>query len=320
VVARVEDRRRGHCVAAARVEDGRRAPFLREVNVMDSVGLMLNLINPPVNLARELVQWFADRGVQTLMLESDAPQLVHSGLRYVSSFEGRARFVAALGGDGTFLRAARWTAPYGIPILAANLGHLGFLSELGSENLFAALEMALGGDYALDTRMMLQGRVEREAEAVGPLPVLLGLNDLVIHRGSNTPVLTVHVQVGDVPAASYRGDGVIISTPTGSTGYALSAGGPIVHPGVRALLIAPVCPHMLQERPMLVPGDEAISVTLENVSARSSIEVDGQTQLPLFENDRVVVTVSDAQAAFIRTRDFQFFSILQNKLKNWRAT
>jgi NAD+ kinase len=285
---------------------------------MDSVGLMLNLINPPVSLARELVQWFADRGVQTLMLESDAPQMAHSGLRYVSSFENRARFVAALGGDGTFLRAARLTAPYGIPILAANLGHLGFLSELGSENLFAALEMALEGDYALDTRMMLQGRVERESG--GSPPALLGLNDLVIHRGSNTPVLTVHVQVGDVPVASYRGDGVIISTPTGSTGYALSAGGPIVHPGVRALLIAPVCPHMLQERPMLVPGDEAISVALENVSARSSIEVDGQTQLPLFENDRVVVTVSDAQAAFIRTRDFQFFSILQNKLKNWRAT
>jgi NAD+ kinase len=159
-----------------------------------------------------------------------------------------------------------------------------------------------------------------EREIGEPLPALLGLNDLVIHRGANTPVLTVHIRVGNVLAASYRGDGVIISTPTGSTGYALSAGGPIVHPGVRALLITPVCPHMLQERPMLVPGDEAISVTLENVSDSSSIEVDGQTWIPLMENDRVVVTVSDAQAVFIRTHDFQFFSILQNKLKNWRAT
>jgi NAD+ kinase len=292
------------------------------MNVMDSVGLMLNLINPPLNLAHSLIQWLVRRGVQPVMLESDAPQIAHSGLCYAPSFENRARFVAALGGDGTFLRAARSAAPHGIPILAVNLGHLGFLSDLGSEDVFGALEKALAGDYTLDTRIMLQGKVEREIGRGGsePLPDLLGLNDVVIHRGANTPILTVHIQVGGVPVASYRGDGVIISAPTGSTGYALSAGGPIVHPGARVLLITPICPHMLQERPMVIPADELVSVRLENVSDRSFIEVDGQARLFLLENDCVTVTASDFQAAFIRTRDFQFFSVLQNKLKSWRST
>jgi NAD+ kinase len=297
---------------------------LEDDDGMDSVGLALNLINQPLDLAHELIQWFARRGVQTLMLESDAPQIAHSGLRYVPSFQGRARFVTALGGDGTFLRAARLTAPYGIPILAANLGHLGFLSELGEGDVFAALEMALEGDYELDRRMMIQGKVERAERAdkgeTECMPVLLGLNDLAVHRGPSTPILTVRVQVGSVPAASYRGDGVIVSTPTGSTGYALSAGGPIVHPGTRALLIAPICPHMLQERPMIVPEDEVIEVEVENVSAHSFAEMDGQTRVPLFEGDRVTAAVSDFQATFIRTHDFQFFSVLQNKLKNWRST
>jgi NAD+ kinase len=169
--------------------------------------------------------------------------------------------------------------------------------------------------YTVDKRMMLRGEVRREGEN---LPPLLGLNDLVVHRGPRSPVLTMHIQVGESYAMSYRGDGVIVSTPTGSTGYALSAGGPIVHPHAGAILITPVCPHMLKERPMIVPDDESITIRLENSSACLSVEMDGQTGFPLLESDHVFVKASPYKATFIRMRDFKFFSLLQDKIRNGR--
>nr|WP_309685505.1 NAD(+)/NADH kinase [Armatimonas sp.] len=243
------------------------------------VGLLANDSKPAaleaaVGLAKVLTQ----RGV-TVRMPPD----------YTDDEIAKSDFVVVFGGDGTVLSAARLVAAYGTPLLAIHLGRFGFVTEAAPENLDAAVTAALQGHCEVHERMLLAGALYR---GDNPLPEthLLAMNDVVVASGA-VRMVHVHTRVGEHAIATYAADGVIVSSPTGSTGYSLSAGGPLVHPDVRTLMITPIAPHTLSARTLLVPDTETIYLTIE-AQTRDAVAVtaDGQTGLSLSPGDTVAVS------------------------------
>lgn len=208
---------------------------------------------------------------------------------YTDDEIAKSDFVVVFGGDGTVLSAARLVAAHGTPLLAIHLGRFGFVTEAAPENLDAAVTAALQGHCEVHERMLLAGALYRGDD---PLPEthLLAMNDVVVASGA-VRMVHVHTRVGEHAIATYAADGVIVSSPTGSTGYSLSAGGPLVHPDVRTLMITPIAPHTLSARTLLVPDTETIYLTIE-AQTRDAVAVtaDGQTGLSLSPGDTVAVS------------------------------
>ena len=243
------------------------------------VGLLANDSKPAaleaaVGLAKVLIQ----RGVAVRMPPD-----------YTDDEIAKSDFVVVFGGDGTVLSAARLVAAHGTPLLAIHLGRFGFVTEAAPENLDAAVTAALQGHCEVHERMLLAGALYRGDD---PLPEthLLAMNDVVVASGA-VRMVHVHTRVGEHAIATYAADGVIVSSPTGSTGYSLSAGGPLVHPDVRTLMITPIAPHTLSARTLLVPDTETIYLTIE-AQTRDAVAVtaDGQTGLSLSPGDTVAVS------------------------------
>ncbi len=221
----------------------------------------------------------------------------------------RADMVIAFGGDGTILRAAGLAARAGAPILGVNLGGFGFLAELSTTDLPSALPDLVAGRYELDERMMLQAEVDRiDADA------LLALNDVVVTTRGVARVLRLRVLVNGEHLASYPADGVIVATPTGSTAYSLSAGGPILHPKVDAVVITPISPHTFNARSVVVDRNDTVDVELTVPSQDATVTVDGRGGLPIGETWRVRVRRARQTTRFIRLRSSSFYSILRTKL------
>ena len=219
--------------------------------------------------------------------------------------------VFALGGDGTLLNAARVASPYGIPVLGVNMGNLGFLTEIEIDQLYENIERVLRGEYVIDERMMLQTEIIRAGKTIR---TIMGLNDVVIHKGALSRLLEINFWVDDDFAGSSKGDGIIIASPTGSTAYSLSAGGPVVHPSLEVMIQTWICPHTLTARPLVIPSDRRCVIELENVSSEALVTVDGQTGHGLREMDRIIVSKAPHKAAFIRIAPPMFFSLLRTKL------
>lgn len=221
----------------------------------------------------------------------------------------RADMVIAFGGDGTILRAAGLAARAGVPILGVNLGGFGFLAELSTADLPSALPDLVAGRYELDERMMLQAEADRiDADA------LLALNDVVVTTRGVARVLRLRVLVNGEHLASYPADGVIVATPTGSTAYSLSAGGPILHPKVDAVVITPISPHTFNARSVVVDRNDTVDVELTVPSQDATVTVDGRVGLPIGETWRVRVRRARQTTRFIRLRSSSFYSILRTKL------
>lgn len=243
--------------------------------------------------------WLDEEGAKTLGLSSLA--------RSDEDLAARAQLLVAFGGDGTILRAARLAARGGVPILGVNLGGLGFLTEISTGDLPAALEDLVAGRYELDERMML------EAEIDGGEPAL-ALNDVVVTKSGVARVLRLRVLVNGEHLASYPADGVIVATPTGSTAYSLSAGGPILHPKVEALVITPICPHTFNARSVVVDGRDAVEVEVTVPSPEATVTIDGRMGVPLAEGRRVRVRRAEQTTRFVRVRSAGFYSMLRTKL------
>lgn len=222
----------------------------------------------------------------------------------------RADLLVVFGGDGTILRAARLGAPRGIPIVGVNMGGFGFLAELSTDDLPGAVPALLAGRYELDERMMLQAEVDADGEP----QTLLALNDVVATKSGVARVLRLRVSVNGEALASYPADGVIVATPTGSTAYSLSAGGPIVHPRVEAMVITPICPHTFNARSIVVDQRDVITVEVEAPAADATLTVDGHAGLSLSSARRVVVRRAAPTARFVRLRGSSFYAILRTKL------
>ena len=223
-----------------------------------------------------------------------------------------ASLIIVLGGDGTLLSVARQLKGRGVPILGVNLGGLGFLTETSLEELPEMLASVLQGRYELSRRTMLSVAVERKGELVFDLSVL---NDAVITKDALARIIDIETFVDDEYLTTYRADGLILSTATGSTGYSLAAGGPILHPSLTHIVVTPICPHMLTNRPILLPEEAALKAILLSKEERVILTLDGQIGFPLESGDEVTVKKSQYAVSLITSKSRGYFEVLRTKLK-----
>ncbi|MGH9750012.1 MAG: NAD(+)/NADH kinase [Candidatus Polarisedimenticolia bacterium] len=259
-------------------------------------------------MTRRLARWLAGRGVEARIgPERARPAAGRRGARPPRPSD----LYVVFGGDGTLLMAARAIAATPRPILGVNLGGLGFLTETGGTEATRALEEVLAGRFDLDRRTTLDVSLLRAGRTVARQTVL---NDVVITKGALARMIELGLTVDRQFVARYRADGLIVATPTGSTAYALSAGGPIVHPSLEALLIAPICPHTLTLRPLALPAASRVEITLRSRHAEVYLTLDGQVGQPLREKDRVRVVRGRLPVLMVRTRRYSYFEVLRHKL------
>jgi NAD+ kinase len=235
------------------------------------------------------------------------------------TFSASAREIAdncdlliALGGDGTMISTARLVSGKGTPVLGINLGTLGYLTEFAIDDAIPALETVVTGDYELDRRMMLDWRVLRDGDQVGGGTAL---NDVVVNKSALARIIDIDCWIGPYYVTGYRADGLIVATPTGSTAYNLSAGGPIIVPGAEAISICPICPHTLTNRPLVLPFDVDIKLQMNTREQEVMFTADGQTGMPLKTGDRVEICKSAKTFNTVRAKDRDYFEILRSKLK-----
>ncbi|WP_303801234.1 NAD(+)/NADH kinase [Alicyclobacillus macrosporangiidus] len=274
---------------------------------MRTIAVFVNPDKPrAVEMKARLEELLCAAGLRTLCFETghrhadaDADALRGAELAFV------------LGGDGTLLGVARQLAPLGVPLLGINAGHLGFLSEAEPANLEDTVRRVAARDYALEERMMLEASLIRRGRTE---QTLIGLNDVGIAKGSFARMVTVDVYVDDVFVDSYSGDGVIVSTPTGSTAYSLSCGGPILMPQLKVMLITPICPHTLVARPCVIDSRQRVRFVVRATHRDVGMTMDGQVGVTLCPGDEVVVRESRARTVLVKLGKREFFDVLRSKL------
>jgi NAD+ kinase len=261
-------------------------------------------------IAAELGAWFDARGVAVRFDEKTARALGRrDGIR--DGLPARTDLVIVAGGDGTLLSAARLAGPLGIPILGVNFGGLGFMTELQPEELYTGLERVLRGRYEIEEREALRVRIRRGRKIVSEHALL---NDAVVTKTALARMLVIELRIDGTLVATYTSDGLIIATPTGSTAYNLSAGGPILDPRMSAFVIAPICPHAMSYRPLVVPGSVRIEVTLRGLTEDAYLTLDGQVGFPMRQLDAIVVDRHPVSVRLVRVARRGFFEVLQRKL------
>ncbi|MDP9728727.1 NAD(+)/NADH kinase [Alicyclobacillus tolerans] len=272
----------------------------------------LLLYNPQKRQActiqERLHQQLEMNGFQVCSFQSDDSQTILQTISEISAIE--VAFV--LGGDGTLLSVARMLAPANIPILGINVGHLGFLTESDPDGIEEAVRRIRDREYDLEARMMLSAAVLREEKMVQEL---LALNDAGVAKGSYGRMVTIHTYVDGVYVDTIRGDGMIVSTPTGSTAYSLSCGGPIVTPHLEVFLLTPICPHTLFSRPCVMDSQQEILLEVEASHSDFELTVDGQVSVRLHSGDCVRIRKAVCSTTLIKWRDREFFTVLRKKLR-----
>jgi len=282
---------------------------------MEPIGTVGIIAKPDVPAATELLpvllQWLAAREVQ-VRLDIEAARYIGAvGLERDEVPDG-CQLVIVLGGDGTLLSAARAIAGREIPLFAVNLGGMGFLTAITVDELYPELERALHNEHRIAHRRMLACEIQRHGETIASYHAL---NDVVITKGQIARMIDLVCNVDAHFVCRYKADGLIVATPTGSTAYSLSAGGPIVFPSVAALCITPICPHTLTNRPVLVSDASVIQIVNLAADEDAYLTIDGQIGAPLCEQDRVVCRSSQKTVSLIRPPRMLFFDVLRQKLK-----
>lgn len=282
-------------------------PDIRVVGIMAKPG-----IPRATTIVSELVAWLHERGVEARLDPETAAYLGKTdGLPRAKVPEG-TQLVIVLGGDGTLLAAARAVAGRVIPIFPVNLGGLGFLTAITLDQLYPELESAFRGEQRIVARKMLHGDLVRGGHTFQSYEAL---NDIVVAKTQIARMIDLETHVDDQYVSTFKADGLIVATPTGSTAYSLSAGGPIVYPGAAALCITPVCPHMLTNRPVLVPDNMVIQIVCQAEDGQAFLTVDGQLGEPLLRGDRIICRSSEHSVHLIRPPKMFFFDVLRQKLK-----
>lgn len=220
--------------------------------------------------------------------------------------------LVVMGGDGTMLGASRLIGELGIPVLGINFGFLGYLTEFTLNDLFVALEGLRSGTLQIESRMMLEVSVERDGEIIASHRAL---NEVVVNQGALARMIELECAVNGNFVNNFRADGMIVSTPTGSTAYSLSAGGPIVFPSMDAIVLTPICPHTLSNRPVVIPGDLTVSLTFKKANDVVMLTIDGQRGVILEANDKVIMQRSHATFDLVRPAQRNYFEVLRTKLK-----
>jgi len=267
----------------------------------------LEVVVPP------LLHWFAARGIRTLY-DTETAGALHDSSHGLTREEvaEQSQLLLVLGGDGTLLAAARVAARLGIPILPINMGSLGFLTSFTIDEMYPALEQVLAGRFSCSERVMLDVELHRDAEVIERQAVV---NEAVINKGALARMIDLQLTIDADFVCRYRADGLIVATPTGSTAYSLSAGGPIVHPAVESWIITPICPHTLSDRPVVVRDSSLIEVHLSGDTESVFLTLDGQTGIPMQAADVVRMRRASERLRLIQPAQKSYFEILRSKLK-----
>ena len=267
--------------------------------------------------ACELSAWLEERGIDLIGRPHEQIKRFDAEKCGIESaeteiFQSNADLIVVLGGDGTMISTARLTGDREVLVLGINYGSLGYLTEFRIEEMFAALEMILDGKYDIDRRVMLDVEHLRGAEKLASGRVL---NDVVINKAVLARVIEIEVNLNNLFVNSFRADGLIISTPTGSTAYNLSAGGPIVYPSMGAIVLTPICPFTLTNRPIVMPDDAEIELKVRNENEGVVLTLDGQIGYQMELGDRVLIRKSRTSFNLVQPPNRNYFDVLRNKLK-----
>ena len=267
--------------------------------------------------ACELSAWFKGRGIDLIGRPHEEIEKFGAENCFIEAveterFQTEADLIVVLGGDGTMISTARLTADREILVLGINYGSLGYLTEFRIEEMFDALEKILGGEYEVDRRVMLDVKHLRDGEVLEKGRVL---NDVVINKSALARIIEAEVKINDLFVNSYRADGLIVSTPTGSTAYSLSAGGPILYPSMNALVLTPICPFTLTNRPLVMPDDAVIEIKLTNENQGVVLTLDGQIGYQMKNGDTISIRKSSINFNLVRPPNRNYFDVLRNKLQ-----
>jgi NAD+ kinase len=278
-----------------------------------TVGLVVKRDRPrAARLARRMITWLGRRKLRVL-LDADAG-LGGAPTRDKGALAREADLIVVLGGDGTLLSIARRTDAR-VPILGVNLGELGFLTEVVEREAMPMLARVVAGRYELDRRMTVAATLARGRRM---LQRFRALNDVVVNNGARARIVEFAVSVDGLPLASYRADGMIVATPTGSTAYSLSVGGPVVEPTCEALLLSPISPHTLSNRPVVLRPDAVVRITVARREQDALLTIDGQEETPLAGGDVIEVRRGRSPVALVRSPDRTYYDVLRSKL-GWGA-
>jgi NAD+ kinase len=280
---------------------------------MKKVGIIAKDIPLAQKAAKKLKAWLESRGKKVYIDRETAAAINALGYDR-SEIPSRVEMLIVLGGDGTLLAAARHVADAHVvvPIFGVNLGSLGFMAEVSLDELYDNLEKAIAGKLGTEDRMMLSASVIRGGRRLARYRVL---NDAVINKGALARMMKLEVAVNDGHLTTFRADGLIVATPTGSTAYSLSAGGPIIHPTIPCFVVTPICPHTLSNRPIALPDNVVVTVRLTSQSEDVALTLDGQIGFPLAPNDVVEIKRSRFKMRLIKHPVKNYYDILRAKLK-----
>lgn len=285
-----------------------------------SVGIIYKHDFKPAKIeAERLESWLKDRDINVFSEGMGAKGEFDGFYEEPSGIPQSVDWVVVLGGDGTLLGAARKVCRYGVPLLGVNLGGLGFLTEIPIDRLYPAIEMMFKGQLEVETRFMLETKVLRGQEEICRFLVL---NDVVINnKGVLARIIDLDVYINEEFLTTFRADGLIISTPTGSTAYNLSAGGPILHPTLENFILTPICPFTLTNRPIILPDSDTICIEMGKEDERKmSLTFDGQVGFDLSHEDKVMIYKAQESIQLIKSPDQSYFEILKTKLRWGGAT
>lgn len=265
-----------------------------------------------------LVEWLNARGLKLVGTPELDRARIESETRCAIEIVEPERLAASvdlivvLGGDGTMIATSRMMGDYDVPVLGINYGTLGYLAEFRVEEMFQALESILAGDYRIDTRVRLAVELIRDEEI---LMHSRALNDVVINKSALARIIEIEARMDGHLISSFRADGLIISTPTGSTAYNLSAGGPVVYPSMNALIVTPICPFTLSDRAIVVPDDALIELRLRTPNEEVVLTLDGQVGRPIYPEDRVLIRKSLTTFKIVQPKNRNYFEVLREKLR-----
>jgi NAD+ kinase len=262
---------------------------------------------------RVLGRFLVDRGCTVLIEQETATESGVSGFPVVdfSALGAQADLAVILGGDGSMLSAARALAPSGVPLVGVNQGRLGFMTDIALGAMTDAMAKIISGDYATESRTMLAATVSRAGQAI---LAMTALNDVVVSKGATGRLIELMVRIDGQFLYDLRSDGLIVATPSGSTAYALSAGGPIIQPGVPALALVPICPHTLSNRPIAVAETTTLEIAVKR-GADARLHFDGQPQFDLIEGDRVEIRRAEHAAKLVHPPGYSYYAMLREKLR-----
>lgn len=276
------------------------------------VGIIGKERDPAPKIASDIALWMRERGIEVVVDRELAHRAGLPDGEARNKIPSQVDLIFVLGGDGTLLGIARLVGARQTPVLGINLGSLGFLTEVAIDELYAALEAVLNGNVEIESRMMLTAHVHRREERIAEYHVL---NDVVINKGALARIIELDAEVDGQKLTHYRADGLIVASPTGSTAYNLSAGGPIIHPVMECMVLTPICPFTLSNRSMVLPPTVDLKMTLTSESGDCFLTLDGQVGFGLQQGDRIEVRRAAFDFQLVRSLTRSYYEIARTKLK-----